>query len=173
MIVNETELRAAAHEVERTWRDTAVPHAGVIVSAYGDPGVALLRQAGAATPVVGICEASMLDAAEGGRRFGVATVTPDLVDAIDAKARELGLGDLYTGVCLTPGDPRELASDPQALEEALARAVVACIDKGAQAVIIGGGPLGQAAVSLAPRFEVPVIAPITAAVRRLGQRLSG
>jgi len=46
-------------------------------------------------------------------------------------------------------------------------AVRACLADGAQAVIIGGGPLGQAAVRLAQRFDVPIIAPISAAMRRL------
>ncbi len=172
MIVNEAELSAAAREVEHTWRNTVVPHVGVIISAFGDPGVARVREASQLTPVIGICEASMLDASEGGRRFGVATVTPDLVESIDAKARELGLGHLYTGVRLTPGEPRALTADPQALEAALAAAVRACLGDGAQAVIIGGGPLGQAAVALAPRFDVPIIAPITAAVRRLSAHIA-
>ena len=173
MIVNEVELAAAAGEVETTWRSVRMPHAGVIVSAFGDPGVALVRDASWPTPVVGICEASMLEAAEGGRRFGVATVTPDLVAAIDAKAHELGLGALYTGVRLTPGEPRALTANSNALEEALAHAVRACLEDGAQAVIIGGGPLGQAALSLARQFDVPIIAPISAAVRRLSGQMMG
>ena len=99
-------------------------------------------------------------------------MTPDLVDAIDARAAELGLREAYTGIRLTEGDPRDLAARPQALEHALAQAVARCIEEdGAQAVIIGGGPLGQAAVSLARRFDVPIIAPISAAVRRLGALL--
>jgi len=176
MIVNETELQAAAVEVERVWRGTSEPYAGVIISAFGDPGVdqvrALIGAGGGTTPVVGICESSMLEAAEGGRRFGVATVTPELVDAIDAKARQLGLDGLYTGTRLTPGEPRALTANPQSLEDALAVATQQCLDEGAQAVIIGGGPLGQAAVSLARRFEMPLIAPISAAVRRLGRQLA-
>jgi len=52
--------------------------------------------------------------------------------------------------------------------EALAEAVRQSIRcDGAQAVIIGGGPLGQAAIALASRFTTPIIAPIPAAVRRL------
>ncbi|GAB2486369.1 MAG: aspartate/glutamate racemase family protein [Comamonas sp.] len=172
MIVNETELQAAAVEVERVWRSASVPCAGVIISAFGDPGVDQVRALSGATPVVGICESSMLEAAEGGRRFGVATVTPDLVDAIDAKARQLGLGELYTGVRLTPGEPRALTAHPQSLEDALAVATQECLNEGAQAVIIGGGPLGQAAVSLSKRFDMPLIAPISAAVRRLGRQMA-
>ncbi|MES1265323.1 MAG: aspartate/glutamate racemase family protein, partial [Variovorax sp.] len=88
-------------------------------------------------------------------------------------ARALGLLAVYTGIRLTDGDPRQLAADPQALEEALARAVQRSIDDdGAEAVIIGGGPLGQAAIGLQGRFAVPVIAPIPAAMRLLMSRLA-
>ncbi len=110
----------------------------------------------------------MLEAAEGGRRFGVATVTPELAEVIGEKAQQAGVAGRYTGIRLTAGDPRVLAADPQALEEALAEAVRACVERdGAEAVVIGGGPLGQAALALAQRFPVPVIAPIPAAVRYL------
>ncbi|WP_077002515.1 aspartate/glutamate racemase family protein [Variovorax sp. KK3] len=167
MIVNEAELSAAAPEVEHAWENAGPGWQGIIVSAFGDPGIERLRRA-SEVPVVGICEASMREAAQDGRRFGVATVTPDLAAAIQGRADALGLSKLYTGIRLTEGDPRALAADPAALEEALARAVSRCIEEdGAQAVIIGGGPLGQAAIGLAGRFRVPVIAPIPAAVRRL------
>lgn len=171
MIINSAELEASAPEVERNWRESGGQCAGVIISAFGDPAIGRVR-AVAQVPVAGICEASMLEAAQGGRRFGVATVTPELADAIHARAMHLGLAKSYTGIRLTPGDPRALAADPQALEDALGLAVQACIEQdGAQAVIIGGGPLGQAAIALAPRFAVPVIAPIPAAVRYLLRHL--
>ncbi|KQX33460.1 aspartate/glutamate racemase family protein [Variovorax sp. Root434] len=172
MIVNEQELEAAAAEVLKVWREAgAARWDGVIVSAFGDPGIDLVR-ANARVPVVGIAEASMREASDGYRRFGIATVTPELVAPIERRARALGLLGLYAGTRLTQGDPRELAAEPQALEDALARAVQRCIDEdGAQAVIIGGGPLGQAALALAPRFGVPVIAPISAAMRQLCARL--
>ncbi|EJM96072.1 aspartate/glutamate racemase family protein [Herbaspirillum sp. YR522] len=171
MIVNDIELAAAAPEVERNWRDAGSHYAGVIISAFGDPGIEAVRAA-SRVPVAGICEASMLEAAQGARRFGVATVTPELAGAIAARAGALGLEHLYSGIRLTAGDPRALAADPQALEQALAIAVQQCIElDGAQAVVIGGGPLGQAAMALARRFAVPVIAPIPAAVRHLLRQL--
>ncbi|MFL9924789.1 aspartate/glutamate racemase family protein [Herbaspirillum lusitanum] len=175
MIVNQGELDAAAPEVERNWQQAeagaGMQWSGVIISAFGDPGIERVRAA-SKVPVAGICEASMLEAAEHGRRFGIATVTPELVEAINGRADELGLLDRYTGIRLTSGDPRQLAADPHALEEALADAVRLCIEEdGAQAVIIGGGPLGQAAIALARRFSVPVIAPIPAAVRFLLRQL--
>jgi allantoin racemase len=167
MIVDAAALTAAAAEVVdlgvRFGRDVS----GMIVSAFGDPGLACLRRE-VAVPVVGIAEAAMLEAAGATRRFGIATVTPDLVVPIDARATALGLGHLYTGIRLTAGDPAALAADPDRLVTALADAVQCCIrDDKAEAVVIGGGPLGAAATVLASRFAVPVIAPIPAAVRRL------
>lgn len=171
MIVNETELGAAAAEVQDVVRTAGTGHAGIIISAFGDPGVEQAR-AISRVPVVGIAEASMLEASgRGMRRFGVATVTPDLVAAIDGRAAALGLHGMYTGIQLTAGDPRALAAEPDKLTAALGVAVQRCIDDGAQAVIIGGGPLGQAALALAGRFSVPVIAPIPVAVRLLLERL--
>ena len=58
---------------------------------------------------------------------------------------------------------------PKALAEACAEAIETM---GAQALVIGGGPLGQAAQSLNLRFSVPVIAPIPAAVRLAQKRVS-
>lgn len=177
MIIEQAELERSAVEVERSWlahaRAGAKPAEGVIVGAFGDPGIGRLR-AVCGLPVVGLCESSMQEAATGGRRFGVATVTPGLAGAIDGLAVLHGFASLYTGIRLTSGEPRTLAADPQALEDALAGAVARCIeDDGTEAVIIGGGPLGQAAAALGPRFAVPVIAPIAAAVRRLSALLGG
>lgn len=167
MIINEDELARAGLEVEQVWLTAGRHWAGVIVSAFGDPGIERVR-ANCQVPAVGICEASMLAAGIDGRRFGIATVTPDLLISINAKADQLGLTPHYTGTRLTAGEPRALASDAFELEAALADVVRQCIEEdGAQAVIIGGGPLGQAAVGLTPHFEVPIIAPISAAVARL------
>ena len=110
----------------------------------------------------------MLEAAAGGRRFGVATVTPDLAASIEGHVRDLDLLHLYTGIRLTQGNPLALAADPTRLEESLGKAVAECFEiDHADAVIIGGGPLGQAAIALARLFARPIIAPIPAAIRRL------
>ena len=54
------------------------------------------------------------------------------------------------------------------LRAALADAVEACIAQdGSNAVVIGGGPLGEVARELQPLFTVPVIAPIPSAVKRI------
>jgi len=167
MIVEPHALTAAEGEVVEIGIARAAAVSGIMVAAFGDPGCNQLR-ARVDIPVVGIAEASMLEAASPNRRFGVATVTPRLAEAIAARAVGLGLGDLYTGIRLTQGDPQRLAADSERLIEALSEAIARCIgDDGAEAVIIGGGPLGRAATVLAARFNTPIIAPIPAALRRL------
>jgi Asp/Glu/hydantoin racemase len=167
MIVNGEQLEAAAKEVVEIGSDHDPACLGIIVSAFGDPGLSSLRER-VDIPVVGICEASMIYAAREGRKFGVATSTPDLADAIAGRARDLGLSHLYTGIRCTPGDPVAVAADEQLLRQSLAEAVRECIElDGAEAVIIGGGPLGQAAEQLQPLFETPVIAPIPCAIERV------
>jgi allantoin racemase len=167
MIVDATALAAAAPQVVEIGSSLGKGVSGIIVSAFGDPGINELRQK-VSVPVVGIAEAAMLAASANGRRFGVATTTPQLVASIDARAAELGLARLYTGVRLTSEDPVKLVADPARLIEALRQAVSDCIQRDkAEAVVIGGGPLGNAATALTPMFSVPVIAPIPAAVHRI------
>lgn len=167
MITTPEQLTASAAQVVELGTAHERDCAGIIVSAFGDPGLAELRRK-VNVPVVGICEASMIAASQGGRRFAVATSTPELVEAIDQRAFDLGLGHLYAGVRCTAGDPLALAADAGLLAEALAGAVRDCIDlDGAEAVIIGGGPLGQAAEQLRTRFGRPVLGPIPSAVERI------
>jgi allantoin racemase len=167
MIVTPEALDAAGPEVEEIARTHQDSDDGIIVAAFGDPGLAGIRAA-MKLPAVGIGESSMLEAAEGGRRFGVATTTPLLAAKIDALPGALGLRSRYTGTRFAEGDPEDLMRDPSQLRAALADAVEACIAQdGAEAVIIGGGPLGEAARELQPMFSVPVIAPIPSAVRRI------
>ncbi len=58
-----------------------------------------------------------------------------------------------------------------ALEAACPPCTVSAV--GVDALVIGGGPLGAAAQVLASRLSVPVINPVTAAVRQALERISG
>ena len=167
MIVTPDALDAASTEVLEIAQSQRHACDGIIVAAFGDPGLAGIKAA-MKLPAVGIGESSMLAAAENGRRFGVATTTPLLEGKIDALPEALGLRSRYTGVRLAQGDPQDLMRDPARLRAALAGAVEACIAQdGAEAVVIGGGPLGEAARELQPMFTVPIIAPIPSAVARI------
>ncbi|OYR21724.1 aspartate/glutamate racemase family protein [Brucella thiophenivorans] len=163
MIVNGEQLSASEQQVIEIGNARKHSCSGIIVSAYGDPGVDFLRGE-LEIPVIGICEASMIIAANGQRKYGVATVTPDLAVQIANRSKYLDLSHLYTGIRCTPGNPREIAGQPERLIEELAYAVELCLQDGAEAVVIGGGPLGEAAEQLQKMFDVPIIAPISSAV---------
>ncbi|WP_313006404.1 aspartate/glutamate racemase family protein [Corynebacterium variabile] len=102
-------------------------------------------------------------AAAGGRRFAVATTTPDLAEAICGLVDRPGVADLFTGVELTTTDPLMLAEDPEACREELDAVVWRCLAAGAQRVVIGGGPLSDAAADLAGRYPDVIVEPLTAA----------
>lgn len=173
LITNAAQLATAAAAVLGL-ADRMREFDGVIISAFGDPGRALL-ECRLPIPVVGIAQAGMAEAsAASNGRFSVVTTTPNLVQSITEIAGTYGYAEALTSVRITAGDPAALMADPAALEAAMAAAVAATItEDGARAVLIGGGPLGGVAASLAKVFDVPVIAPIPAAVALLRERLIG
>lgn len=135
----------------------------VIVAAFGDPGLNALRKR-LHMPVTGIAEAGMKEAATGGRSFAVVTTTPDLVNPIAETAAEHGHVS-FMGTWTTAGDPARLMANASALRDALAEACARAVCAGAGAIVIGGGPLAEAARSLAAASPVPLIEPLPAAVR--------
>ena len=90
MIIDPAALAARRPQVVEIGMTLARTSAGIIISAFGDPGIDDLRKQ-TKMPVVGIAEAAMLAASANTRRFGVATTTPALVPSIDARAAGLGL----------------------------------------------------------------------------------
>jgi Asp/Glu/hydantoin racemase len=137
---------------------------GVIVSAFGDPGAEALR-ARLAVPVVGIGQTAAEVASVEGRSFAVATHTPGLTAGIDLLMRRYG-GAAYRGCWLAEGDPAGF-DDPAVLDAAMLDAVERAWGAGAEAVIIGGGPLGEVALRIAPDAPCPLIQPIPEAAARL------
>ena len=147
----------------------------IIVAAFGDPGLEELR-AEVDLPVFGIREQAFHEAAKGGRPFGIATTTPDpgLAEAFRQTAAALGYEDQFRGTRATPGDPNELmAKSPDELDAALAEAVRASMADGAEAVIIGGGPLTASALRLQPQFDIPLIVPVIAAAQAAAAEVAG
>ena len=137
----------------------------IIIAAFGDPGLEELR-AEVDLPVFGIREEAFHEAARGDRPFGVATTTPELAESFRVTAEAMGYGDLYRGTRVTPGDPKELMKSPDELDASLAKAVRTSVEQdGAQAVIIGGGPLTASALRLQPQFDIPLVVPVIAAAR--------
>jgi Asp/Glu/hydantoin racemase len=159
-------LQAAATMMEAfAARVATIGADALIVAGFGDPGLHAIRRR-VAIPVTGLAEAGIAEAAQGSRRFSIVTVTPDLHDSLLLAARtHSGTGELAS-IRFTTGPVGDVMASPGALEEALFEACQRAVSQdGAQAVVIGGGPLAQAAGAIAKRLAVPVIDPVGAAVR--------
>lgn len=174
LIDSAEQLHACTAHVLQMWRSDPYGWDAVVVSGFGDPCVEQLRRL-TKCPVIGLGEASVLAASAGGRRFGIATVTPKLADPIRALVQRLGVAHLYTGLSNAPGHIPQLLRDQTQLKQALHYASQACVQfDGAQAVIVGGGPLGHTALSLQAQqalYGVPIIAPLSATAQWLQQHL--
>jgi Asp/Glu/hydantoin racemase len=147
----------------------------IIIAAFGDPGLEELR-AEVDLPVIGIREQAFHEAARDGRPFGIATTTPDpgLAEAFRKTAAALGYEAQFRGTRATPGDPNALmAKSPEELDAALSEAVRASMADGAEAVIIGGGPLTASALRLQPQFDIPLVVPVIAAAQAAAAAVDG
>ncbi|GAA4783774.1 aspartate/glutamate racemase family protein [Microbacterium gilvum] len=166
MITDPQALAAAAPHVARAaveaMRRRRVD--AIVIGAYGDPG---LVETAAATgvPVVGIGGASVQAAARGGRRFAIATTTGRLTGALHDLVERNGLLDRYIGCYLT-ASPAERLDDAERLVDELRTACRRAQADGAEAVVIGGGPLSAAAETLTRELgdELPIIEPVKEAV---------
>jgi allantoin racemase len=165
LITTPRALEDAGSEVVEIAAAQADSFDGFIVSAFGDPGLDTLR-ARVGRLAVGIANAAIVEAASHGRRFGIATTTPELETQIVGRVGAAGLSSQFTGVRFTTGDPAALMSNGDALMRSMATVIRGCIEEdGAEAIIIGGGPLARIAQALQFVFAAPIIAPIPAATR--------
>ncbi|MGO3130762.1 MAG: aspartate/glutamate racemase family protein [Alcaligenes sp.] len=172
MLTEMNELAQAAAIAQHPWVLAQAQHAdGVIVGAFGDPGLQALAEQ-VSVPVIGIGQAAMQQAAQAGSPFGIATTTPGLEQSILEQVQRYGWSEQFSGLRLTPTAPLDLAQEPERQNQELEDSVLACIQQdGARAVIIGGGPLAQSAQALQTKLAVPVINPIIAACELMAERL--
>jgi Asp/Glu/hydantoin racemase len=163
VITDEPALAAAAVEVDRITATLPEPApAGLIIAAFGDPGLADAR-ARLRISVIGIAEAAIAEASRDGRRFAIVTTTPALDRALRGKVAK---HTTFTGLYYTRSGPLGMA-DPARLHAELLDACTRALHDGASAIIIGGGPLAAAARDLRPHVGAALVEPIPAAIRAL------
>ena len=144
---------------------------GAVVAAFSDPGLARARER-FRFPVVGIAEASMLEAAARADRFSIVT----LVAAMESHYRNLagayGVAAKLASIRFVPGAAQAATAD--ALADAIAlECRRAAAEDGAAAVVIGGGPLSGMAERIAAGVPIPLVEGVPAAVRRAERLAAG
>lgn len=172
IITDEAGAARATAAILRLFSGGEDPRDGVILSAFLDPGLEELR-ADLDVPVVGIAEAAMQAAGRRGR-FAILSTTPDLDARLRSRAAAYGVADRLVDILKIEGDPYAVMGDPDVLMATLRAMLSDATERLAvDAVIVGGGPLAQAARTLRDEARIPVIEPVPAAALALRDILEG
>lgn len=166
IVTNEAALLLAERQVVMIGENLAVDGVnGLLIAGFGDPGLADLRSR-VPIPVTGIAEAGIAEAAKENRRFSIITTTPDLCDAIHRKVEQCNAAHLMASLRVTPGDLETTMSSINTMSDALSILAAQCINEdGAEAILVGGGPLAPAAQRIAAKVSVPIIDPVVAGAK--------
>lgn len=171
-ITDPAALAVAATQVAAMADRIAGPVAGVLVAAFGDPGLEALR-ARSSIPITGLAEAAIRAAAVGGRRFAIVTTTPALDAALRQRVEAYAPDGILAGIRYTASGAAAM-QDAERLHDELAAACARAVSQdGADAIIIGGGPLAAAARRLRQTITVELIEPVPAAMRLMLARAAG
>lgn len=141
-------------------------HDAVVVAAFGDPGLAALREV-LPIPVVGMTEAALVSACQHGGRFSVIAIS----QRIQAWYRECigfyGFDDRLASIRALdeplPSIGRVRENQGERLVELGRQAVE---EDGADVLILAGAPLAGLARSVAHRLPVPALDGVTCALHQ-------
>lgn len=164
-VENRAEAAIAAHAVLQALAEHGRGCDGAIVSAFGDPGLAAAREF-ADVPVFGIAESAMLTAWTLARRYSIVCLTQRLRRWYVECAEEHGLaGRLVSVRALDVPIPDITRAKDQFRDRLLAECQAAVREDGAEAIILGGGPIAGLAREVAGEIPVPTLDGVACAVR--------
>jgi Asp/Glu/hydantoin racemase len=145
---------------------------GVLVAAFGDPGLETLRARGA-RPVAGLGESGLRAAARGGRRFAVVTLGAAMREPVRQRIDALGLAGQLADIRILPFSIPDMIADRAARRGAVETAVGACGALGAEAVLLGGAPFAGMAATLTSELGLAVLDGVAASLEAIETALGG
>lgn len=156
---------AVAEIIAEHTRAGADPVDGVVVAAFGDPGMPALKEL-AGVPVIGITEAALCAAALQGHRFSIIAISDRIKPWYRDCVERFGLLGRLASIRSINETLNSIGSVQQDFKEtllALSRQAVA--EDGADVVILAGAPLAGLARELEGEIPVPVVDGISAGIR--------
>jgi Asp/Glu/hydantoin racemase len=156
---------AVAEIIAEHTRPGADPVDGVVVAAFGDPGMPALKEL-ANVPVIGITEAALCAAALQGHRFSIIAISDRIKPWYRDCVERFGLLGRLASIRSINETLNSIGSVQQDFKEtllALSRQAVA--EDGADVVILAGAPLAGLARELEGEIPVPVVDGISAGIR--------
>jgi Asp/Glu/hydantoin racemase len=137
----------------------------VYLACFGDPGLAALREI-SPVPVVGMAEASCLEACNRGRRFAIVTGGALWGPMLTEFVTWLGLAERLAAIRTIAPTGDRIARDPEAALAELAAACTACAaEDRADVVILGGAALAGLAPQIQPSVPIPVLCSVEIGTR--------
>lgn len=140
---------------------------GVIMAAFGDPGLRAAREM-LTVPIVGMAEAAMLTACMLGRRFAIVTFAQALEPWFEECVADHGLSARCAGIQCADGVFSSIDAVQAEMEERLVATARACLDRlRPDAIILAGAPLAGLAPAIRDRVPVPLVDGVIAAVKQI------
>ena len=129
----------------------------VVLACFGDPGLAALKEI-AQVPVVGMAEASILQACALGSRFSIVTGGGRWKPMLEEFVASHGLASRLASVRTVAPTGADIARNPEAAMALLAKGCQACVTEDrADVVILGGAGLAGLAARLEAAVDVPLL----------------
>lgn len=136
----------------------------VVLACFGDPGLAALREI-APVPVIGMADASVLQACAIGERFSIVTGGERWKEMLEEFVAQRGLASRLASVRTVAPTGADIARDPKGAMQLLADGCNACArEDGADVVILGGAGLAGLAARLKPMVEAPLLDGVACAI---------
>lgn len=144
----------------------------VVLACFGDPGLAALKEI-AQVPVVGMAEASVLQACTLGRRFSIVTGGERWKPMLEEFVASQGLASRLASVRTVAPTGAAIARNPKAAMALLAKGCRACVTEDrADVVILGGAGLAGLAARLKEAVDVPLLDGVACALS-MAEALAG
>lgn len=164
-ISTRTAAAIAAHAALEALAENVAGCDAVYLACFGDPGLAALKEV-SPVPVIGMAEASCLEAARERRRFAIVTGGALWQPMLEEFVATLGLSQQLASVRPVAPTGGQIDADPDAALALLADACNACArTDGADIVILGGAVLAGLAQRLQADVGVPLMCSVAAGAR--------
>lgn len=138
---------------------------GIVVAAFGDPGMPALKEL-TDVPVIGITEAALCAAALQGHRFSIIAISDRIKPWYRDCVERFGLTGRLASIRSINESLKSIGSVQQDFKETLlALSRQSVMEDGADVIILAGAPLAGLARELRGQIPVPVVDGISAGIR--------
>jgi allantoin racemase len=154
----------ASHAAVDAFANDKLAKDAVVLACFGDPGLAALKEI-SPVPVVGMADASILQACALGGRFSIVTGGERWQSMLEEFVAGMGLSSRLASVRAVAPTGADIARNPKAAMAMLAKGCQACVKEDrADVVILGGAGLAGLAAKLASKVEVPLLDGVACAI---------